>query len=131
MKYFTHDSVLKVNSMLRNHKFSRPNSIMGLMISILLMLVLSTTIAWAASLQELRASGALGESSSGYVVARDASAKADANAINKKRKALYAEKAAAQGVSIDQVGKVYASEILKKVPKGTWIQNEQGQWLQK
>ena len=117
--------------MLRNAITSHMNTLRVIMITILLMLSLGATIAWAASLQDLRASGALGESASGYVVARDPSANAEAAAINKKRKAVYAEKAAAQGVGIDQVGKVYAREILNQVPKGTWIQNEKGQWLQK
>jgi len=114
--------------MLRNFSLSRINY---LRTSILLMLFLSTATVCAASLQALRASGALGESFSGYVVARDASAKADADAINQKRKSVYAEKAKAQGVSIEEVGKVYAVEILKKVPAGTWIQNESGEWFQK
>lgn len=87
--------------------------------------------AWGASLQANRASGALGESISGYVVARKSSAKADADATNAKRRAVYAEKAKAQGVSIEQVGRVYAKEIIKKVPKGTWIQNASGKWYQK
>jgi len=117
--------------MLRNFITSHMNTLRAIVIFSLLTLSICGTTAWAASLQDLRASGALGESFSGYVVARKPSAKADADAINKKRKAVYAEKAAAQGVSIDQVGKVYAREILNKVPKGTWIQNEKGQWLQK
>ena len=79
----------------------------------------------------MRASGAIGESASGYAVARDSSATAEVASINKKRKELYAKKAAAQGVSIDQVGKVYAKQIFKKVPPGTWIQNQQGKWIKK
>ena len=116
--------------MLRNDT-SHTNFLRVILISALLILSLSGKSALAASLQELRASGALGESFSGYVVARDSSAKADAGAINKKRKAVYTEKASAQGVSIEQVGRVYANQILKKVPSGTWFQNEQGQWSQK
>lgn len=88
-------------------------------------------MASAGSLQELRASGALGESYNGYVVARKPAAKSEAATINKKRKALYAKKAAAKGVSVDQVAGVYASEILKKIPTGTWVQNKQGGWSQK
>lgn len=95
------------------------------------LLLAGGTIAWAGSLQDLRASGALGESSSGYAVARNPSAAAEVAAVNKKRKAVYAKKASAQGVSVEQVGKVYAAEILKKLPAGTWIQNQQGQWTQK
>ena len=64
-------------------------------------------------------------------MARDPSATAEVVSINEKRMAVYAKKADAQGVSIDQVGKVYAKEIFKKVPAGTWIQNQQGQWLKK
>jgi uncharacterized protein YdbL (DUF1318 family) len=103
------------------------------MMTIVVFLLASGITAWAASLQDLRASGALGESTSGYAVARDPSATAEVASINEKRKAVYASKAeaAAQGVSIDQVGKVYAKEIFKKVPAGTWIQNQQGEWLKK
>lgn len=131
MKYFPRDSILQENSMLRNFNFTHTNTLRAMMLSILLILSLSAVTAWAASLQDLRASGAIGESASGYVVARDPGAKGDAAAINKKRKAVYAEKASAQGVGVDQVGKVYAREIFKKVPKGTWLQNEKGQWQQK
>ena len=101
------------------------------MMTIVVFLLAGGMTAWAASLQDLRASGALGESASGYAVARDPGAKAEVASINEKRKAVYAEKAAAQGVSIDQVGKVYAKEIFNKVPAGTWLQNEQGEWFRK
>jgi len=103
----------------------------SMMMTIAVFLLAGGATAWAASLQDLRASGALGESVSGYAVARDPGATAEVASINEKRKAVYAEKAAAQGVSIEQVGKVYAKEIFAKVPAGTWLQNEQGQWLKK
>lgn len=114
--------------MLRNFSSGFYRSIM---MTIAVFLLASGVTAWAGSLQDLRASGALGESASGYTVARDPSATAEVASINEKRKAVYAEKAAAQGVSIEQVGKVYAKEIFEKVPAGTWLQNEQGQWLKK
>lgn len=114
--------------MLRNCSLGSYRSIM---MAIVVFLLAVGTTAWASSLQDLRASGAIGESASGYAVARDSSATAEVASINEKRKAVYAEKAAAQGVSIDQVGKVYAREIFEKVPAGTWLQNEQGQWSKK
>ena len=114
--------------MLRNYSSSFYKSTM---ITIIVFLLASGITAWAGSLQDLRASGALGESASGYAVARDPGATAEVASINEKRKAVYAQKAAAQGVSIDQVGKVYAKEIFKKVPAGTWLQNQQGQWSKK
>jgi hypothetical protein len=128
MKVFTSKYIFREDSMLRNCSSSFYRSII---MTIVVFLLAGGITAWAASLQDLRASGALGESASGYVVARDPSATAEVASINKKRKAVYAKKAAAQDVSIDQVGKVYAKQIFKKVPAGTWIQNQQGQWLKK
>jgi len=128
MKVFTSKYIFREDSMLRNFSSSFYRSIM---MTIVVFLLAGGITAWAGSLQDLRASGALGESASGYAVARDPSATAEVASINEKRKAVYAKKAAAQGVSIDQVGKVYAKEIFKKVPAGTWIQNQQGEWLKK
>jgi uncharacterized protein YdbL (DUF1318 family) len=128
MNVFTSNYIFREDSMLRNYASSFYRSTM---MTIVVFILASGITAWAASLQDLRASGALGESVSGYAVARDASAKAEVAAINKKRKAVYAQKAAEQGVSVDEVGKVYAKEIFKKVPAGTWIQNQQGKWIKK
>jgi uncharacterized protein YdbL (DUF1318 family) len=128
MKVFTSKYIFWEDSMLRNCSSSFFRSIM---MTIVVFLLAGGITASAGSLQDLRASGALGESASGYAVARDPSATAEVASINKKRKAVYAKKSAAQGVSIDQVGKVYAKQIFKKVPAGTWIQNQQGQWLKK
>ncbi len=97
---------------------------------VLLLFSVDIGTAWAENLEALRASGAIGESSTGYVVAREGSAQVDAQAINAKRKSIYQEKASAQGVSVDQVGKVYAKEIFSTVPVGTWIQVN-GQWMRK
>jgi len=128
MKVSTSKYIFREDSMLRicSSSFYR-----FIMMAIVVFLLAGGNTAWADSLQDLRASGALGESASGYAVARDPSANAEVASINEKRKAIYAEKAATQGVSIDQVGKVYAKEIFNKVPPGTWLQNEQGQWIRK
>lgn len=97
---------------------------------IFLALILGATQAAAGTLEDLRASGAIGERYDGYAVAKEPGAQADVDEINAKRRAIYQEKAAAQGVPIEQVGKVYAEEIIKKIPAGTWIQLN-GQWRQK
>ncbi len=120
-----------VNLSKNKSKPSPRSFVKSILISGLLSLAVLDTTVSAASLQDLRASGALGESASGYVVARNASANADAARINKQRKALYAEKAGSKGVGPKQVGKIYALEIKKKVPAGTWLQNASGQWSQK
>lgn len=98
--------------------------------AIIVFLLFAATFSWAGNLEALRASGVIGEGIDGYVVAREPSARAEADAINAQRKAIYQEKATAQGIDIGQVGKVYAEEILRKVPSGTWIQIN-GQWRKK
>ncbi|MDV6345629.1 YdbL family protein [Nitrosomonas sp. Is37] len=117
--------------MLRLPSILKTKPLVGILSAVLLTLSLYGTLVWADNLEQLRTSGAIGESYSGYVVARNSSAQAEANAINTKRRAIYQEKAATQGVSVDQVGKVYAMEIFKKIPAGTWFQKENGQWVQK
>ena len=97
---------------------------------ILLAFMLLSSATWAGSLEALRASGAIGESFTGYAVARDASVQAQVDVINAQRKAIYQKKATAQGVSIDQVGQVYAKEIFNNVPAGTWI-HVNGNWVKK
>jgi len=105
-------------------------ALMKALTMMLVTFVLFTSIVSAASLEELRASGAIGESSTGYVVARDSSAQSQATAINAQRREIYQKKATAQGVSVDQVGKVYAQELFNTLPSGTWIQLN-GQWAKK
>lgn len=97
---------------------------------IFLMLMFNPLHARAETLENLRASGVIGERYDGYVAAKESGAQAAADEINDKRRAIYQEKANAQGVSVEQVGKVYAEEIIRKVPAGTWIQLN-GQWKRK
>ena len=87
--------------------------------------------AQAQSLDALRASGAVGESSSGFLVARDASAKSYVNKVNAQRRKIYAQRATDQGIAADQVGRVYAQEIMQNVAPGTWLQKPDGTWIQK
>lgn len=93
----------------------------------------TTTIpaAWAQSLDDLRAAGKVGERFDGLAVALSGDAKSAVNEVNKKRRQIYEDKAASQGVSADQVGRVYAQQIFKKAPKGTKFQKEDGSWITK
>lgn len=125
-----HIALYKENNMPSLLKKTIKVSLLGIINCILLLGLLYAFPAWSDNLEQLRASGMIGENASGFVVARDPSAQGEADAINTKRRTIYQEKAAAQGVSADQVGKIYASEIFKKVPAGTWIQLN-GQWVKK
>ena len=81
-----------------------------------------------------RATGVVGERYDGYAVVRGAASPdvvALVDAVNAERRAVYAQRAAADGVPIEAVGKIYAAEIIKSAPKGTWFLSESGQWTQK
>ena len=87
--------------------------------------------ALAQSLDELRAAGKIGERYDGFAVARDTAFADQVQAINDKRRAIYQEQAKKQGVAVDQVGLVYAKEILQQIPDGTWVLTPDGEWRRK
>lgn len=85
----------------------------------------------AQSLDELRASGKVGERYDGFAVARDSSAADIVAEVNAKRRKIYEDRAAKQGVSVEVVGAVYAKEIVDQVPDGTWVLTADGEWRRK
>ncbi len=106
----------------------------GLVLVLGLVLALAAPATMAQSLDDLRASGAIGERYDGYVVVRDSGAAGANNVakkVNAKRRTLYEERAASQGVTPEDVGRVYASQIMQKAPGGTWFLGENGNWRQK
>ena len=87
----------------------------------------------AQGLNDLRASGAIGEGFDGFARARsnDPAVKAKVEQVNARRRDIYAKRAAEQGISADQVGRVYASEIMGRAPAGTWFLQANGTWTRK
>ncbi len=103
----------------------------GLALAVSLLLAVVAPAAFAQSLDELRASGAIGERYDGYLVVRDAKAAGATsvvNEVNAKRKSLYEQRAASEGVSPEDVGRVYAAQIMKQAPGGTWFLDANGNW---
>ena len=117
-------------SILGNH-MNRRMMLAGLGAAVLSLSLLTMTSAYADELDDLRASGAVGEAYDGYARARAGSAKEFVNDVNAKRKDIYVKRAKKEGVSTAQVGLVYAAQIIKKAPKGTWLLAEDGTWTQK
>lgn len=82
-----------------------------------------------------RAAGTVGERYDGYAVVRDQSRAASVaqlvERVNAERRKIYADRAAAERVPIDQIGRVYATQIFKSAPPGTWFLQESGQWIRK
>ena len=108
---------------------------LGALVLLLGLLVASAASpALAQSLDDLRASGAIGERYDGYAVVRDsgaAGASRVVNDVNAKRRGIYEQRAASQGVTAEDVGRVYAGQIMQKAPRGTWFLDENGNWRQK
>ena len=97
----------------------------------ILAVAVSAAPALAQSLDELRASGAVGERFDGYAQALSPSAKATVKKVNEQRKKIYQTRAGEQGVSPDQIGRVYAQQIFAKAPAGTKFLQESGSWITK
>ncbi len=103
-------------------------SLLSLLAAVALALPLLASPGAAQTLDELRASGKIGERFDGFAVARDPGVADMVKDINAKRREIYQKQAASQGVPVDQVGAVYAGEIIQKVPVGTWIMTPDGEW---
>lgn len=103
----------------------------GLAMATAALLTLSPASAFADPLNDMRVAGAVGEAFDGFARARAKSAKDFVIDVNAKRRKIYVKRAKSQGVSVGQVGRVYAGQIAKKAPKGTWFLSENGKWKQK
>jgi hypothetical protein len=99
--------------------------------TLVLGLSLSGPPALAQSLDQLRASGAVGERFDGYAQALQSSAAGIVDQVNAKRGQIYAERAASEGASVLQIGQVYAKQIFAKAPPGTKLLQEDGAWITK
>ncbi len=104
---------------------------LAVLATVALVLGLSAPAARAQSLDDLRASGAVGERYDGYAQALQSSAGATVKQVNAKRQKIYAERAASEGVSVDQIGRIYAQQIFAKAPPGTKFLQENGSWIAK
>lgn len=102
--------------------------------SLLLALTVPALPAAADVLDKLRATGAVGERFDGLLELRDATASdaaAKVKEINAKRQKIYAKRAAQDGATPEQVGAIYAEEIMEQAPKGTWFLGSNGKWTRK
>jgi uncharacterized protein len=109
--------------------------VLALSLALLLAPVGVEAIAQNRTLDAPRSAGTVGERYDGYAVLRDPAQAATlapvVAQVNAERRQLYAQRAASDGVPIDQIGRVYAAEILKSAPAGTWFLQESGQWVKK
>ncbi len=91
--------------------------------------------ALAASLDQAKAAGQVGERIDGYVGVVDANAPAEVRAlvdqINAERQAKYKEIADKQGAPVAAVAQIAGKKLLERTPKGEYILGADGQWRKK
>jgi hypothetical protein len=105
-----------------------------LIVTLALIAALGAVPAMAADLDGLRASGVIAERYDGFVEIRqggNAEARRIVDEVNAKRRDIYEKRAEAQDVPVDQVGRVYAEQILEKLPEGAWFRTPDGGYVQK
>ena len=88
------------------------------------------TAAQSGELDRLRTIGVVGERYDGLLVARDPAHGEFVATVNAQRLEIYQQRASSQGVAVDQIGRIYAQQIIESAPSGTWFQDEDGSWRQ-
>ena len=104
-----------------------------IVLGLALALLLPGASASAGKLEDMRAAGVVGERFDGFLELRDPSAsgaKKFVDQVNAKRRKIYQKRASKEGVSEQQVGMIYAKEIMGKAAKGTWFKGANGKWTQ-
>lgn len=89
----------------------------------------------ADALDFYRANGTIAERFDGYLQLRDANAPSDARKlvaeVNAKRRELYEKRAAEQSVPVSAVGEIYAAQIFRSAPAGTYFLQAGGGYIRK
>jgi len=117
----------------RSSDLGRRRLLAGLL-GLALLALPATGFAQARPLDAPRAAGTVGERYDGYAVVRGTATPDVAslvNQVNAERRALYEQRAKAENAPVEAIGKIYAQEIMKSAPAGTWFQAENGQWTRK
>ncbi|NQZ32303.1 MAG: YdbL family protein [Oceanospirillaceae bacterium] len=104
-------------------------------IAALLLLISFSTFSAALSMDQAKAQGLIGETSSGYLGSvKSGPSAAVANlikSINVQRKAAFATKATKAGVSVSVMAKRVAQRLFQKAAKGAYLQSPAGKWYKK
>lgn len=101
----------------------------------LLISILSVSIAVASSLTKPKADGLIGEQANGYIGLVKQNVPADIKTlvkdINARRKAGYQKIAAKQGTSLSDVEKVGGNTAIEKTLRGNYVRDAGGSWRRK
>ena len=100
--------------------------------SLIIVSFLFSSIAFAIGLDEAKQKGLIGEKDNGYLgmVIMQEDAQILINDINAKRKALYVELAAKNGITLQQLEKLASEKAYEKTSPGHYLWMN-GQWAKK
>jgi len=106
-----------------------------LALALLLFAAVPQALAQGKPLDAPRAAGTIGERYDGYVVLRDGNAPQSVKNLvaetNAQRKALYEKRAKEDKAPVAAIGKIYAQQIIRSAPKGTYFLDESGRWTRR
>ena len=103
--------------------------------TLVLLITMIATPAWALTLGEAKIQGLVGETHSGYLASVPSASNTNAlrlvKEINTKRRAAYTKSAKKAGVTLKVMETRIAQRLYNRAPKGTFLQKADGQWYQK
>ncbi len=100
-----------------------------------LMLMLSIGSAFAATLEEAKTAGQIGEKQDGYIGFVQSNVPADVVAlvddVNAQRRARYEQIARENGIAVQDVAKLAFSRAVESTRSGNFVEGSPGQWVRK
>jgi uncharacterized protein YdbL (DUF1318 family) len=105
------------------------------LLAIVLAIAVAPAALWAASLDQAKSQGLVGEQANGYLGVVAANAPADVKAlvadINQKRKQEYQSIAQRNKTSLDAVEALAGKKAIELTPAGQYVRPPSGQWVRK
>jgi uncharacterized protein YdbL (DUF1318 family) len=111
----------------------RTASLMKSFVLLLAMLAATASAALAIDLETARSRGLVGEADNGYIAippGAGTEARPLVGTVNQERRAVYAEIAEKNGITLDAAGQRTFEKRYPAFPAGTWVQI-QGKWSKK
>ena len=102
----------------------------------LVAIAVQPAFAQSETIAEAKANCEIGEKNNGYLGVVDGAdittaVNREMRSINQQRKAVYAELAEQNGVTVNVTAKLTAEKLINRAPAGSCVQNASGRWVQK
>jgi len=102
---------------------------------IIFLMAITSSIAFAATLEEAKAAGQIGEKQDGYIGFVQTNVPADVAAlvadVNAQRRQRYQQIARENGIDIREVAKLAFTRALENTLSGNFVEASPGQWTRK